>query len=88
MTFIEMVLSDTTASVMISPAHISEVVEMGENVKLHMASGNTYEIVGQTFAAALNAVEGAKYLKITAPEAAEEVKEVEGEYVPAKECCI
>lgn len=80
MIFVEMELTDgvqTQGSQMISPIHISEVEEMGENVRLHMASGNTYLVTGATFAASLNAFEGAKYLKINR----EPPKEVEGELV-------
>lgn len=83
MFFVEMQVTDgveVTGSVMIAPFHISEVEEMGASVRLNMASGNSYVITGASFAAALQNVEGAKYLKITTPED-EEVKEVEGELV-------
>lgn len=86
MLFIEVELTDgvtVEGSQMISPMHISEVEEVGMNVRFHMASGNSYLVTGETFAAMLNGIEGAKYLKIdrTPKEAVEEVKEVEGELV-------
>lgn len=82
MLFVEMQVtngSEIEGSVMISPAHISDIEEMGMNVRLHMESGNSYVITGASFAAALQTVDGAKYLKITTE--TEEVKEVEGELV-------
>lgn len=86
MLFVEMQVSngvEIEGSVMIAPFHVSEVEEMGANVRLHMTSGNSYVITGASFAAALQTVENAKYLKITTE--TEEVKEVEGELVT--ECC-
>lgn len=89
MTFIEMELTDgasITGTTMISLSHISEVEELGANVRLHMSSGNNVLITGMSFGAALNAVEGVKYMKMSKPET-EEVREVEGELVGAEEPC-
>lgn len=85
--FIEMELTDgvqVEGSQMISPAHISEVEELGANVRLHMVSGNSYVVTGDSFGAMLNGIQDAKYLKIDRTpkeEVVEEVKEVEGELV-------
>lgn len=82
MLFVEMQVANgevVEGSVMISPAHISEVEEMGMNVRLGMASGNSYIVTGASFAASLQTVEGARYLKITTE--ANEAQEVEGELV-------
>lgn len=101
MIVIEMKLAgELEGTQMISMQHISEIEEMGENVRLFMASGNSYVITGESFASGVNTVEGFHYLKMKteeqlAAEAAEaekaaeaiatEVKEVEGELVT--ECC-
>ncbi|MGL6099716.1 MAG: hypothetical protein ACRC0G_08810 [Fusobacteriaceae bacterium] len=72
MTLIELMVDD--GSVMISPDMISEVEEMGENVKVHMASGNSYVVKGNSFGGMLNTIEDCKYLKVdrTAAEVTEE----------------
>ena len=72
MTLIELMVDD--GSVMISPDMISEVEEVGEDVRVHMASGNSYVIKGSSFGGMLNAVEDCKYLKVdrTAAEVTEE----------------
>ncbi|MGL5013101.1 MAG: hypothetical protein ACRC6V_02265 [Bacteroidales bacterium] len=84
----EMVLcGDVEGSVMVNMASISEVEEMESCVRLHMTSGNSYVVTGDTFAAALQAIEGIQYMKITeAPVEGEEeeVTEVEGEVIPAE----
>ena len=88
MFFVEMQVTngvEVEGSVMISPAHVTEVEELGMNVRIHMESGNSYVITGASFAAALQTVEGAKYLKITTD--TEEVKEVEGELCCDGEAC-
>lgn len=90
MLFVEMQVTDGVSvegTVMIAPFHISEVEELGANVRLHMTSGNSYVITGASFAASLQTVEDAKYLKITTPENEEVVKEVEGELCCDGEAC-
>ena len=88
MILIEMELGTTAGiegSVMINMATVSEVEELGDSVRLHMISGNSYVVTGESFGAALTGIEGIKYLKIDRNpkpvEEAEEVKEVEGELV-------
>lgn len=100
MILIEMILAgeNATGTVMISMDKISEVDELGNGtVKLTMVSGNDYVVAGESFAAAVNSIEGISYMKIKTPEQiaqeeaeaaelaakaeAEEVKEVEGELV-------
>ena len=87
MILIEMELTDGTAvtgSVMINMATISEVDEAAEGIRLHLISGNSYVVTGESFGAAINGIEGIKYLKIDRnpkTEEVEEVKEVEGELV-------
>lgn len=91
MIVIEMKLAgELEGSVMISLQHISEVEELGDAVRLFMASGNSYVVTADTFQGALASVEGFSYLKFKTEEqvaaeaaAAEEVKEVEGELIPA-----
>ncbi|MGL5013531.1 MAG: hypothetical protein ACRC6V_04460 [Bacteroidales bacterium] len=100
MILIEMMLAgeNATGSVMISMDKISEVDELGNgSVRLSMVSGNAYVVAGESFAAAVNSIEGISYMKMKTPEqiaqeqaeaeelaakaAAEEPKEVEGELV-------
>lgn len=85
MILIEMELgtnTDVEGSVMVNMATISEVEESGESVRLHMISGNSYVVTSASFGAAINGIEGVKYLKIDRnPQEAEEVVEVEGELV-------
>lgn len=67
MTLIELMITngvDVEGSVMIAPSHISEVEELGANVRIHMASGNSYVIEGSSFGGMLNTIEDAKYLKV------------------------
>lgn len=92
MIVIEMKLAEelNQGTIMIALQHISEVEEMGNAVRLLMASGNSYVVTAETFHAALASIEGFSYLKFKTEEqiaaeaaAAEEVKEVEGELIPA-----
>lgn len=90
MILMEMNLTDgvtVEGSQMINMSAISEVEEMETCVRLHMLSGNSYLVTGETFAAAINSVEGFNYMKIKTDEpveAVEEVTEVEGEVIPAE----
>lgn len=68
-------------SVMINMNAVSEVEENGESVRLHMISGNSYVVTSASFGAAINGIEGVKYLKIDRSLPDEEVVEVEGELV-------
>lgn len=71
MILIEMMLAGETATgtVMVSMDKISEVDELGDgSVKLTMVSGNSYQVVGESFAAAINSIEGISYLKMKTPE--------------------
>ena len=84
MILIEMELTDGVAvegSVMINMAAVSEVEENANSVRLHMFSGNSYLVTHQTFGAALNGIEGIKYMKINRNPEAEAVTDVEGELV-------
>ena len=90
MILIEMKLAgELEGTTMISLQHISEVEEMGEAVRVFMVSGNSYVVATESFQTAIASVEGFSYLKlkteeqIAAEKAAEEVKEVEGELIPA-----
>lgn len=65
MTLIEMNLVGREAgSVMIALGKISEATEGPGSVKIIMSSGNEYTVTTETFVAAMNAVEGSKYLKL------------------------
>lgn len=67
MTLIELMTTDgvtVDGSVMVSPSMISEVEEIGANVRIHMTSGNSYVIDGSSFGGMLNTIEDAKYLKV------------------------
>lgn len=68
-------------SIMVNLNHISEVVELEGMVRIHMVSGNDYQVTAETFAAALNAIEDFKYLKIKIEDDEEVAKPVEGELV-------
>lgn len=83
MILIELELVGTDAgSVMVNPNHVTEVVETTDGVRLFLSSGNQYHVSGESFGAALNSLEGFKYLKINREPVEEEpVKEVEGEIV-------
>ncbi|MGL5015044.1 MAG: hypothetical protein ACRC6V_12280 [Bacteroidales bacterium] len=88
MIIIEMKLAGEMAqgTQMISLQHISEVEEMGDEVRLHMSSGNSYVVTTETFHAAIASVDGLSYLKFkTEGEEVDndEVKAVEGEFIPA-----
>lgn len=87
MIIIEMKLAgELEGTVMIALQHISEVEEMGEAVRLYMASGNSYVVSTETFHAAIGSVEGLSYLKFKTEDEevnTEEVEAVEGEFIPA-----
>lgn len=61
---------------MISPAHVSEVIEHGGHIEIRMASGSSYNVSRSSFGGMLNALEDAKYLKVDRA-AADEITETE-----------
>lgn len=88
MIIIEMKLAgENEGTQMISLQHISEVEELGEAVRIHMSSGNSYVVTTETFQAAIASVDGLSYLKFrTEGEEVDntEVEAVEGEFIPAE----